>query len=176
MVSKTTPAIWVHITQYMCNWHMLLFCSICMLQIHIGKKLKYVKVKTPCENKTVSAPECQWKKDWPHLPLTAPPGSLDSWHPWHLPALALSSATNTKTHIVLTFWSRLSKTITVIKWTHMLNVPSHRPLLASYSLFPFILSQEISSVVCLECSVKRVRGRSYVSMLGWSVEPRIVGR
>lgn len=56
-------------------------------------------VKTTCENKTVSVPECQWKKDWPHLPLTSPPGSSHSCHPSRFQAPAPSSATK-KTHII----------------------------------------------------------------------------
>lgn len=137
-------------------------------------KLKYKCFKTARENKTV--PECQWKKDWPHLPLTSPPGSSHSCHPSPLPGPALSSATKQNTlHttcLLQSFTFLQLKQILILTTLHLLPIPTSHP-----SLPPQL--SEAEGALTFNCSdwfVKWVRGLPYMSMLGWGVEPRIVGR
>lgn len=94
-------------------------------------KLKYKCFKTARENKTV--PECQWKKDWPHLPLTSPPGSSHSCHPSPLPGPALSSATKQNTlHttcLLQSFTFLQLKQILILTTLHLLPIPTSHPSL-----------------------------------------------
>lgn len=108
LINKTTPAVWAHYSRT-CLPIWLHFTSTygtdkcfyiaaCVFDksnVKSKTKIWSVKVKTTCENKTI--PECQWTKDWPHLPLTSPPSSSHSYHPSHLPGLAPSSATKQNT-------------------------------------------------------------------------------
>lgn len=127
LVCQMSPDQW-----NMSSIRFLVYCGIYILQIYC-QRCTFMNV-----NKIGSAPECQWRKDWPHRPPTAPPGSLRSCRPSHLPAPAPSLATKEQKYTCHLFDS-------VIKSTQISN-----PVAASYS--------------------------SYMSMLGRSVEPRIVGR
>lgn len=74
----------------------LVFTLGCLEQVHFDcLDNKSACVQTACECRAV--PECQWKKDWPHLLLTSPPGSSHSYHPSCHPVPALSSATTQNT-------------------------------------------------------------------------------
>lgn len=101
----------------------------------------------------MSIPECQWKRDWPHPPPIALPGSSRSCRPSHHLSQARSSAADQNTALI-------------------------RPVIPGPLLDVFILAilGPESPIPAVLCPFPPPKLKPYMSVLRWCMQPGIVGR